>query len=63
MSVNQERSFRTCPAHGFSIEDIVNDILQLVVDMPEDQDLIWQAYQDEPCDDEEEARMLEANEM
>jgi len=51
-------------AHGLSIEDIVNDILQLVVDMPEDQDLIWQAYQDEePSDDEEEARMLETNEM
>lgn len=51
-------------AHGISIEGMVNDILQLVVDMPEDQDLIWQAYQDEePSDDEEEARMMETNEM
>ena len=51
-------------AHGSSIEDMVNDILQLVVDMPEDQNLIWQAYQDEePSDDEEEARMLESNEV
>jgi len=45
-------------------EDMASEILQLVVDMPEDEDLIWQAYQDEePSDDEEEARMLEANEV
>lgn len=43
---------------------MASDILQLVVDMPEDEDLIWQAYQDEePSDDEEEARMMEANEV
>jgi hypothetical protein len=48
---------------GF-LEGMTRDILQLVVDMPEDEDLIWQAYQDEePSDDEEEARMLEANEV
>ena len=50
-------------AYELSTEGMVNDILQLVVDMPEDQDLIWQAYQDEPSDDEEEARMLETNEV
>ncbi|KAF9648584.1 hypothetical protein BDM02DRAFT_3115205 [Thelephora ganbajun] len=44
--------------------NMTSDILQLVVDMPEDEDLIWRAYQDEePSDDEEEARMLEANEV
>ena len=43
---------------------MASDILQLVVDMPEDEDLIWQAYQhEEPSDDEEEARMLESNEV
>ena len=60
----QSRTFFQDLAHGLSIEDMVNDILQLVVDMPEDQNLIWQAYQDEePSDDEEEARMLESNEV
>ena len=45
-------------------EDVANDILQLVADMPEDEDLVWQAYQDEePSDEEEEARMMEANEV
>jgi len=44
--------------------NIANDILQLVVDTPEDEDLVWQAYQDEePGDEEEEARMMEANEV
>ena len=48
---------------GF-LKGMTRDILQLVVDMPEDEDLIWQAYQDEePSDDEEEARMLEANDV
>ena len=48
---------------GF-LAGMTRDILQLVVDMPEDEDLIWQAYQDEePSDDEEEARMLEANDV
>ena len=43
---------------------MASDILQLVVDMPEDEDLIWQAYQDaDTSDDEEEARTLEANEV
>lgn len=52
------------PTYKLSGIGMVNDILQLVVDMPEDQDLIWQAYQDEePSDDEEEARMLETNEV
>ena len=42
----------------------MNDMLQLVVDMPEDQILIWQAYQDEELsNDEEEARLLEPNEV
>jgi len=51
-------------AHRFSLEDMASDILRLVVDMPEDEDLIWQAYQDEePSDDEEEVRMMEANEV
>jgi len=60
----QSRTFFQGLAHGLSIEDMVNDILQLVVDTPEDQNLIWQAYQDEePSDDEEEARMLESNEV
>ena len=46
------------------LKGIASDILQLVVDMPEDEDLIWQAYQDEePTGDEEEARMMEANEV
>ena len=45
-------------------EGMASDILQLVVDMPEDEDLIWLAYQDEePSGDEEEARMMEANEV
>ena len=60
----QSRVFFKGLAYRLSIGDMVNDILQLVVDMPEDQDLIWQAYQDEePSDDEEEARMMEANEV
>jgi hypothetical protein len=43
---------------------MARDMLQLVADMPEDEDLIWQAYQDEePSDEEEEARMMEANEV
>ena len=44
---------------------MASDILQLVVYMPEDEDLNWQACQDaaDPIDDEEEARMLEANEV
>jgi len=47
-----------------SLEAMASDILQLVVDMPEDEDLIWQAYQDEePNDDEEVARMMAANEV
>ena len=47
-----------------SFEDIASDILQLVVDMPEDEDFIWKSYQDEePSGDEEEARMMEANEV
>lgn len=41
---------------------MASDILRLVVDMPEDEDLIWQAYQDELSDDEE-AMMLEADEV
>ena len=46
------------------LEDIANDILRLVVDMPEDEDLIWQAYQiEELSDEEEEAMMREANEV
>ena len=45
-------------------EGMASDISQLVVDMPEDEDLIWLAYQDEePSGDEEEARMMEANEV
>ena len=45
-------------------EGMASDILQLVVDMPEDEDLIWLACQDEePSGDEEEARMMEANEV
>ena len=40
---------------------MASDTLQLVVDMPEDEDLIWQAYQDaDTSDDEEQARTLEA---
>jgi len=63
-SAYQSRVFFQGLAYGLSIKDMVNDILQLVLDMPEDQDLIWQAYQDEePSDDEEEARMMEANEV
>ena len=43
---------------------MASDILQLVMDMPEDEDLIWQAYQDaDMSDGDEEARMLEANEV
>lgn len=39
--------------------NMASDILQLVVDMPEDEDLMWQAYQDEgPSDEEEEAMIL-----
>jgi hypothetical protein len=50
--------------HELPLEDVASDILRLVVDMPEDEDLIWQAYQDEePSDEEEEARMMEANEV
>ena len=47
-----------------SLEGLASDILQLVVDMPEDEDLIWQAYQDEePNGDEEVARMMAADEV
>ena len=49
---------------GDSLEAMASDILQLVVDMPEDEDLIWQAYQDEePNGDEEVARMMAVNEV
>ena len=45
-------------------EDIANDILRLVVDTPEDEDFLWRAYQDEePHYEEEEARMMESNEV
>ena len=46
-----------------SVEAMARDMLQLVADMPEDEDLIWQAYQEEPSDEEGEARMMEANEV
>ena len=47
-----------------SLEGMASDILELVVDMPEDEDLIWLAYQDEePDDDEEVARMMAADEV
>ena len=46
------------------LEGMASDILQLVVDMPEDEDLIWLAYQDEELNgDEEEARVMEVNEV
>ena len=45
-------------------EGMASDILQLVADMPDDESLIWHAYQDgELSDDEEGARMMEANEV
>ena len=47
-----------------SLEGIVGGILQLVVDIPEDEELIWEAYQDEPPNhDEEEARKMAANDV
>lgn len=64
MSVDCDCLLQGPAAHVLPFEDIANDILQLVVDMPEDEDLIWQAYQyEEPSDEEEEARMMESNEV